>query len=129
MICFVFFISVNDCSAFTQSKNFQIVGFEHPNIELKARCQPSAIFVERGKRLRPAAFWFHISCANVGRLPEEPIHVASSYLVNSIMSGGSSGLSSLHVWSASSSGTDAIAPTIVKHCCICESATENLPSG
>ena len=54
MIYLVFFISVNDCSAFTQSKNFQIFNFEHPNIELevKPRCRPSAIFVERGKRLR-----------------------------------------------------------------------------
>ena len=28
------------------------VGFEHPNIELKPRCQPSVISVECGKRLR-----------------------------------------------------------------------------
>ena len=47
MICLVFFISVNDCFAFTQSKNFQIVGFEHPNIELKiyrVRQEASAMY-------------------------------------------------------------------------------------
>ena len=37
--------------SFTQSKNFQVVGFEHTNIQLKPRCQPSVIFVERGKSL------------------------------------------------------------------------------
>ena len=43
MICLVFFISVNDYSAFTQSKNFQIVGFEHPNIELKPQQYLSSV--------------------------------------------------------------------------------------